>query len=330
MKKLKYVIISCLFGLLTACSPVEASVPVTTPNLEATIQELENTTSSEEEVDNEEMLDEARKVYSDKEAKDYLNNCLNTDTAVFKYYDNTSDKEYVYYLSESDIDNLTNLLIHSNVDTTKNSLNADFTYTVHMYDREGNYVYVVSVDKDEKTTYYEPGLIDNNDLTHYIMSFKEKSTVVGLTDGLDIHNLVNSFSNKEVENIFYDAFSSLLLGQYRNKDVVLDLSPIEVNMVKSVISDLRTEPYNADVQKEYLEAIQRADRCIILADETNESANVGYMLWVYSIPNSEYYYLEFDNLSITDETAKRYVFRFTDSKGRLNNTFSKFEMEKSE
>lgn len=330
MKKLKYVIISSLFGLLTACSPVEASVPVTTPNLEATIQELENTTSSEEEVDNEEMLDEARKLYSDKEAKDYLTNCLNTDTAVFKYYDNMSDKEYVYYLSESDIDNLTNLLIHSNVDTTKNSLNADFTYTVHMYDREGNYVYVVSVDKDEKTTYYEPGLIDNSDLTNYIMSFKERSTVVGLTDGLDIHNLVNSFSNKEIEDLFNNAFSSLLLGQYRNKDVSLDLSPIEVNMMKSVISDLRTEPYNEDAQKEYLDEIQKADRCIILADENSESANVGYMLWVYVISDSNYYYLEFDNLSIVDEPTKRYVFRFTDSKGRINNAFSKFEMEKSE
>lgn len=329
MKKLKYIIVCGFCGLLVGCSSVEASVPVTTPNLETIIQE-ENTSSYTDDTLNDDTLDEARKVYSEVEAKDYLNNCLNTDTAVFKYYDSTNDKEYVYYLSKSDINQLTNLLINSNVDTTKNSLNADFTYTVHMYDKEGNYVYVVAIDKDEKTTYYEPGLIDNSELTNYIMNFKNHSTVVGLTDGLDIHNLVQSLSNKDVENIFYDVFSSLLFGQYRNKDVLLDLSPIEVNMVKSVISDLRTEPYNEDAQKEYFDAIQNADRCIILADENSESANVGYIIWVYSLPDSEYYYLEFDNLSITDETAKRYVFRFTDSKGRLNNTFSKFEMEKIE
>lgn len=325
MKKLKYVIICCLLGLLTACSSVEASVPATTPHLE-----IETSSSSDEVVNNDEIVDEARKVYSDKEAKDYLNNCLNTDTAVFKYYDSINDKEYVYYLSKSDINTLIDLLINSNVDTTINSLNADFTYTVHLYDNEGNYVYVVAIDKDEKTTYYEPGLIDNSELTNYIINFKNYSTVVGLTDGLDIHNLVKSLSNKDVENIFYDAFSSLLFGQYRNKDVLLNLSPIEVNMTKSVISDLRTEPYNEDAQKEYFDAIQNADRCILLADENSESANVGYIIWLYSLPDSEYYYLEFNNLNIANEVAKRYVFRFTDSKGRLNNLFSKFEMEKSE
>lgn len=326
MKRLKYIIVCCFLGLLTGCGSADASVAVTTP-IETIIQ-AENISSNSNSNSSDVTLDEDRKVYSEKEAKDYLNNCINTDTAVFKYYDSTNDKEYVYYLSKSDIDKLTNLLISSNVDITKNSLNSDFTYTVHMYDKEGNYVYVVSIDNDEKTTYYEPGLIDNSELTHYIMSFKENSTVVGLADGLDIHNLVKSFSNEDVEIIFEDAFSLLLFGQYRNKDMLLDLSPIEVNMIKSVISDLRVEPYNEDAQKEYLAEIQNADRCLVLADAESESANVKYILWVYTIPDSDYYYLEFDNLS--DEITKRYVFRFTDSKGRLTNTFSKFEMEKSE
>lgn len=317
---------------LVGCTSVEGKEAVTIPAIESVIStkseestekaekaEVDETVATEEV--NEIVIEgEVAKVYTKEEALNYLERCSNADTAVYHYYD-----ELVYYLSNEELDSLKKLILESDVDVNKNPFDADFSSTLHMFDKEGNYVYVIAVNLDKKTTYFEPGEIKNESLTAFIMSFYDKATKVGFSEGLDITNLVNSFKNTDLADDFYELFYTLSYGQYREEDTVIELSPLQINLVKSTYCDLKMEPYDEAKQTEYSNILKDADRLVVLSDATNESAIVDYTSWIYSIPESEYYYLVFD--SFMENKTSRYVFRFTDSQGRLERLFSKLQEE---
>jgi len=95
--------------------------------------------------------------YTEKAAIDFVSRF---DKATFAHleYCRPDDWKMLYYdLNEQELSTIKHFLSMAQVDLSKNSGNADFTYTIHLFDEEGNYVYVVALNKDKKSMYVEPG-----------------------------------------------------------------------------------------------------------------------------------------------------------------------------
>lgn len=110
------------------------------------------------------------KKYEDEVFEDsFFKDVMKTETAYFNYYPLFHTEEnYSYTFTEDELINLKEILHKASIDRTKDSNKASFTYQIDLFDRHGDYVFVIAMDSDRETIYVEDGMVESNELKLFI------------------------------------------------------------------------------------------------------------------------------------------------------------------
>ena len=116
--------------------------------------------------------------YTDESALDFMATYKNAKKAHIEFC-NPSDYEMRYYtLTEDELASFMKLMEGANLDREKSSVLADFTYTLHLFDEDDNYVYVIAVDEDKKSMCLQPGGLECDGLAEFIVGLSDKATAL--------------------------------------------------------------------------------------------------------------------------------------------------------
>ena len=96
---------------------------------------------------------------------------MKSTSATFDFYPSEPTKiNYSLDLSDEQLSELKDILHTATIDKTKDSMNASFTYTLSLFDRHGDYVFVITMDDDRKTMYVEDGMVESSTLKEFLNS----------------------------------------------------------------------------------------------------------------------------------------------------------------
>lgn len=177
MRLKNLLLIGMTFGmLLTGCSSKtqvteEDNVEISdNPSVDAGDEIIEETSIVE-------PLEEemGRRVYTDEKASEFISQYKNAVTAHVEYCDPSDYTMYYKSLTADELKEAKSYLRDATVDIEGNSSMADFTYTLHMFDDVGNYVYVVAVNNDKTTMFCEPGNVNADGLADFIVELCEEA-----------------------------------------------------------------------------------------------------------------------------------------------------------
>lgn len=116
--------------------------------------------------------------FSDESALVFLDTYKNTQKAHIEFC-NPGDYEMRYYtLNEEELSKFMDLMSKASLDRNVSSAMADFTYTLHLFDEEDKYVYVIAVDSDKESMYIEAGGLNCDGLAEFIVSLSDKATAL--------------------------------------------------------------------------------------------------------------------------------------------------------
>lgn len=102
---------------------------------------------------------------------DFFRDVMKTESATFDYYPPyPSEQNFENKLSKSEIRKIKEILHTATIDKTQDSSKSTKTYTLSLYDRHGNYVFVIAMDDDKKTIYVEDGLVESKELNDFMNS----------------------------------------------------------------------------------------------------------------------------------------------------------------
>lgn len=94
-------------------------------------------------------------------------------TAHVEYYSSVTYQTVSFDLTEEELEKLKELMANGTYRYTEDYLDADYTYTLHLFDDTGAYLYVVEVEADKETMYCEQGELFCEGLAKYIVSLCE-------------------------------------------------------------------------------------------------------------------------------------------------------------
>lgn len=106
--------------------------------------------------------------FTDEEAQAFIDKYVDVSSAHIEVY-NPVDYSMAYYdLTDEQVEKVKGMLEFATVDIEKDSSFADFTTTLHMFNENGDYVYVVALEADKTTMYCEPGELKCDNLADYM------------------------------------------------------------------------------------------------------------------------------------------------------------------
>lgn len=131
-------------------------------------------------------LEEGKKIYESVSLEDeelykkyeseifeenFFKDVMKSTSAVFDFYPSEPTKiNYSLDLSDEQLSDLKDILHTATIDKTKDSMNASFTYTLSLFDRHGDYAFVITMDDDRKTMYVEDGMVESGTLKEFLNS----------------------------------------------------------------------------------------------------------------------------------------------------------------
>ena len=131
----------------------------------------------EEYVFDTEKFDESLKKAFISEANSFLKTADNAMNARIEYC-NPNDYRMSYYkLTDEELKNIKDMLKNAYVNIEKPSYLADFRTALHMFDTNEEYVYVISLNSDNKTMYCQYGELICDGLADYLASFINKTEI---------------------------------------------------------------------------------------------------------------------------------------------------------
>ena len=93
---------------------------------------------------------------------------MKSTSSVFEFYPSEpTNINYSLDLSDEQLSDLKDILHTATIDKTKDSMNASFTYTLSLFDRHGDYIFVITMDDDRKTMYVEDGMVESSTLKSF-------------------------------------------------------------------------------------------------------------------------------------------------------------------
>lgn len=112
-----------------------------------------------------------KKYESEVFEENFFKDVMKSTSAVFEFYPSEPTKiNYSLDLSDEQLSDLKDILHTATIDKTKDSMNASFTYTLSLFDRHGDYVFVITMDDDRKTMYVEDGMVESSTLKEFLNS----------------------------------------------------------------------------------------------------------------------------------------------------------------
>lgn len=115
-----------------------------------------------------------KKYESEVFEENFFKDVMKSTSAVFDFYPSEPTKiNYSLDLSDEQLSELKDILHTATIDKTKDSMNASFTYTLSLFDRHGDYVFVITMDDDRKTMYVEDGMVESSTLKEFLNSLAD-------------------------------------------------------------------------------------------------------------------------------------------------------------
>ena len=113
--------------------------------------------------------------FTEEAANDYIKDIDKAVSAHFEYCRPDDWKMLSCDLTEQELDKVKEFIKDASVDVSKNSGYSDFTYTIHLFDEQGKYVYVIALNADKESLYVEPGGLVCDGLADYMLSFVDRA-----------------------------------------------------------------------------------------------------------------------------------------------------------